>query len=185
VQSNILIADLFRYNTGFLSKKLGNIDKTRLFVRPGLELNPIIWIFGHIIVSRGELAELMGVTAQTAGYCDYFASGTFPKSDPSEYPHFDELMASHEELGAQISSTLTNGGEGILSRRAWNKQETIGKQIVGGYIHESYHIGEINYIIRLTEKISSNQSRLNMATKKKNSTGKIFLDNLKSVLTVK
>jgi hypothetical protein len=185
VQSNILIADLIKYNTGFLVKSLGGIDKSRLFIRPNYELNPIVWIFGHIIVCRGELVDLMGTAPGTLEYNDFFASGTFPKIDPSDYPHFDELMAMHEKLGAQLAELLINGGEQILSQRAYNKYETIGKHVVGEYIHESYHIGEIKYILRLTDKIGSALSPANANAKKKNSTGKVFLDNLKSVMTVK
>jgi hypothetical protein len=185
VQSNILIADLIKYNTGFLVKSLNGIDKTRLFIRPNYELNPIIWIFGHIIVCRGELIDIMGTAAGTVEYNEYFASGTFPRTDPADYPHFDELMALHEKLGAQLAELLISGGEQILSQRAWNKYETVGKHVVGEYIHESYHIGEIKYILRLTNKIGSSSTSLGAGGKKKNSTGKVFLDNLKSVVTVK
>jgi hypothetical protein len=185
MQTNTLIGDLLKYNTRYLLKKIGGIDKSFLFNRPGYNLNPMIWIFGHIVYCRAEMVEVMGIDPQSGGLAEYFASGTFPRNDPAEYPHIDELAADLERLGDQISDLLNEGGEKLLARRAWGKYDTVGKHIVSGYIHESYHIGEINYLVNLLEKSNLNSTRLNLATKKKSGTGKILLDNLKSVLTVK
>jgi len=185
MQTDILISDLFKYNSRFLLKKLGGIDKAKLFVRPNHNLNPAIWIFGHITFFRGELVELMGLDPQTNGLAEFFGSGTFPRNDPAEYPHIDELTTALERLDDQIVDALNQGGEKLLARRAWGKYDTVGKHVIGSYIHESYHIGEINYLLNLLDKGLSDQARLSLATRRKNSTGKILLDNLKSVLTVK
>ena len=185
MHTNILIGDLIKYNSRYLLKKLGGIDKSKLFIRPNHNLNPLIWIFGHIVFSRADMVELMGLDPQAGELAEFFASGTFPRNDPAEYPHIDELAASLERLGDQIADLLHEGGDKLLSRRAWGKYDTVGKHIVSGYIHEGYHVGEINYLNNLLDKGYLNSSRLNLATRKKNSTGKILLDNLKSVLTVK
>jgi hypothetical protein len=185
MQTGILISDLYKYNTRMLIKKLGGIDKPNLFIRPNHSLNPVIWICGHIVFGRSEMVELMGLNPQTNELAEFFASGTFPRNDPAEYPHIDELTAALESLGNQIVDSLNEGGDKLLGRRAWGKYDTVGKHIVAGYIHESYHIGEINYLINFIDKGISDLTRLNLATRKKSSTGKILLDNLKSVLTVK
>jgi hypothetical protein len=185
MQTNILISDLIKYNSRYLLKKLGGIEKSKLFVRPNHNLNPLIWIFGHIVFSRAEMVEVMGIDPQAGELAEFFASGTFPRNDPAEYPHIDELAASLDRLGDQIADLLNEGGDKLLARRAWGKYDTVGKHIVSGYIHESYHVGEINYLNNLLDKGNMNSTRLNLATKKKSGTGKILLDNLKSVLTVK
>lgn len=185
MQAQALIADLFKYNTAYLTKKLTNIDRARLFIRPNYTLNPIIWIFGHIIFCRSEILEVIGINSRASELADFFASGTFPLNDPSEYPHFDDLVAQYSNLGSQLCDSIVKGGEDLLGRRCWGKYDTIGKTIVAGYIHESYHIGQINTTLILVEKIGVDQSRVNFATRRKNSTGKILLDGLKSVLTVK
>lgn len=185
MHTNILISDLIKYNSRFLLKKISGIEKSLLFNRPNHNLNPMIWIFGHIVFSRAEMVEVMGLDPKAGELAEFFASGTFPRNDPAEYPHIDELATNLERLGDQIADLLNEGGDKLLARRAWGKYDTVGKHIVSGYIHESYHIGEINYLINFLEKSSLNSTRLNLATKKKSGTGKILLDNLKSVLTVK
>lgn len=185
MQTNKLIADLFKYNTGYLIKHLTEIDKSKLFIRPNYNLNPIIWIFGHIIVSRGGLVEILGEDSQTANIVRLFSSGTVPLNDPSEYPHIDKLMSKFRNLNAQLVKLINEGGEQLLNKQAWGEYDTLGKHLISGYIHESYHIGQISYLFKLTSNPASGTSRFNYTTKRKNSTGKVLLDNLKSVLTVK
>ncbi|OQX91977.1 MAG: hypothetical protein B6D58_05250 [candidate division Zixibacteria bacterium 4484_95] len=185
MQTNKLIADLFKYNTGYLIKHLTEIDKSRLFIRPNYNLNPIIWIFGHIIVSRGGLVEILGEDSQTDNMVCFFSSGTVPLNDPSEYPHIDELMSKFRNLNAQLVRIIIEGGESLLVKQAWGEHDTLGKHLISGYIHESYHIGQISYLFKFTSNPLSRTTRFNYKTKRKNSTSKILLDSLKSVLTVK
>jgi hypothetical protein len=185
MQAITLISDLLKYNTGYLAKHLTPIDKSRLFIRPDFKANPIIWILGHIVVSRGSLIELLGEEPQTESLDPYFSSGTTPLSDPSEYPHFDEIMGMLGKLSTRLVRKIVEGGDSFLNRQAWGDYDTLGKHIAAGYIHETYHIGQITYLLNLTDKSAAFPNRLKLSTKKKESTGKIFLNSLKSVLTVK
>jgi len=183
-----VISDLFKYNTGYLAKHLTSIDKSRLFIRPEQRHNPIIWILGHIVVSRASLLEILGEEIGLEDMRHYFSSGTKPVNDPSEYPHFDEIMGLLGKLGTRLVRHISEGGENLLSTQVWGDYENIGKYLVNGYIHETYHIGQITYLINLTS-ISTMQAKLGQgAHKKKTSTSKtgVFsLSSLKSVLTVR
>ncbi len=185
MESANIISDLFRYNTGYLIKHLTSIDKSRLFIRPNQRHNPIIWIIGHIVVSRGSIVELLGDEPNIANYSKYFASGTKPLNDPSEYPHIDEVMGMMGKLGTKLVRHINQGGESLLGKQIWGTYDNIGKYIVNGYIHETYHVGQITYLLNLTAKMSTAQPTLRFAAKKKNSTGKVLLNSLKSVLTVR
>jgi len=185
MESKDLITDLFKYNTGYLMKHLTSIDKSKLFIRPSVKLNPVIWIFGHIIVSRGSMIELLGGDPSYWELNQYFNSGTKPLNDPSEYPPFDELMTAMSKIGTKLNRLIIEGGDALLNKQVWGNYDTIGKHVLSGYIHESYHVGQITYLLNQIEKTSTAQSRLNLSRKKNNSTGKILLDSLKSVLTVK
>jgi hypothetical protein len=185
MQTINLITDLFKYNTGYLVKHLTPIDKSRLFIRPNHKLNPIIWILGHIVVSRGSLLELLGDEPETEALNLYFCSGTMPLNDPSEYPHFDEIIGLLGKLSTKFTRKIIEGGESLLNKQAWGDYDTIGKHVAAAYIHESYHIGQITYLLKLTEKPYI--PRLKIPNKKDDgtTTTKIFLNSLKSVLTVK
>lgn len=185
MESINLITDLFKYNTGYLMKHLMPIDKSKLFIRPSIKLNPAIWIFGHIIVSRGSLIELLGGEPSYWELNQYFNSGTRALNDPSEYPPFDEIMVALGKLGKKLNQLIIEGGDVLLNKQVWGNYDTIGKHVLSGYIHESYHIGQITYLLNQIEKSSTMQSRLKSFKRRNNSTGKILLDNLKSVLTVK
>jgi hypothetical protein len=187
MQTVNLITDLFKYNTGYLVKHLMPIDKSQLFVRPSHKMNPIIWILGHIVVSRGSLIELMGDEPETGRLYPYFCSGTKPLNDPSEYPHFDDIMGLLGKTSTKLIRRIISGGDSFLSRSAWGDYETIGKNIVAGYIHESYHIGQITYLLSMSEKMNLKPSKLKISHKKDSATKtSIFsLSGLKSVLTVR
>ena len=180
-----LISDLFKYNTGYLMKHIIPMDKTKLFIRPNQRHNPIIWILGHIVVSRGSLLELLGESPKILDLHSIFASGTKPLADQSQYPHSDYLMELLSKFGAQLVSHINNGGAELLSQQVWGAYDNIGKYLINGYIHETYHVGQINYLMNLTGSLASSKNKLKFATKKKNSTGKILMDSLKSVLTVR
>jgi len=180
-----LISDLFKYNTGYLMKHIIPMDKSKLFIRPNQRHNPIIWILGHIVVSRGSVLELLGESPKILDLQSLFASGTKPLADPSQYPHSDYLMELLSKFGGQLVTHINNGGADLLSQQVWGAYDNIGKYLINGYIHETYHVGQINYLMSLTDSLASSKSRLKFATKKKNSTGKVLLDSLKSVLTVR
>jgi hypothetical protein len=184
-----VISDLFKYNTGYLAKHLNSIDKSRLFIRPEGRQNPIIWILGHIVASRASLLGVLGEEPALDNLQYYFASGTFPLNDPSEYPHYDELMGQLGKLGTSLVRLINQGGENLLSTQVWGDYENIGKYLVNGYIHETYHVGQITYLLNLTGGLASMKAKLSTgARKKKTSTGKtgIFsISGLKSVLTVR
>lgn len=180
-----LITDLYKYNTGYLIKHITPMDKSRLFVRPQHNLNPIVWILGHIVVSRASMVEMLGDEIDMTTYSQLFGTGAKPLNDPSDYPHIDEIMGKLGRLGARLTRLLDEGGETLLNRQVWGAYDSIGKYIVNGYIHETYHIGQITYLINMIDKMNSARTSLKLATKKKNGTGKLLLDSLKSVLTVK
>lgn len=185
MQTINLITDLFKYNTGYLVKHLTPLDKSRLFIRPNYNLNPIIWILGHIVVSRGSLLELLGEEPKTETLNPYFCSGTKPLNDPSEYPHFDEILGQLGKLSTKLVRKIIEGDEPLLNRQVWGDYDTIGKNIISGYIHEAYHIGQITYLLTLTEKLNTTHPRLKIANKNGVGTGNVLLNSLRSVLTVR
>ena len=180
-----LISDLFKYNTGYLMKHINPMDSAKLFIRPNQKHNPIIWILGHIVVSRGSLLEILGESPKILDLQSIFSSGTKPLTDPSQYPHSDYLMELLSKFGAQLVGHINNGGDDLLGQQVWGAYDNIGKYLINGYIHETYHVGQINYLMSLTDSLSQTNNRLKFATKRKNSTGKILMDSLKSVLTVR
>jgi len=191
MQVTTVLSDLIKYNTGYLAKHLNHIDRSRLFIRPDGYHNPMIWILGHIVVSRGSLLEVLGVEHGVEGLNRYFASGSYPLNDPSEYPHFDQIMGYLGKLGNTLVQQIAEGGDNLLQRQAWGDYENIGKYITNAYIHETYHVGQINYLLSLTAGMQSMKSKLSIGSgtrKKKNNTGTtgVFsLSGLRSILTVR
>lgn len=180
-----MISDLFKYNTGYLAKHLNAIDNSRLFIRPMQRFNPIIWILGHIVISRASLLEILGEETNLREFHDLFSSGTTPLNDPSGYPNIDEIMGRLGKLGTSLVRHINEGGENLLNTQAWGDYENIGKYLINGYIHETYHVGQISYLLNLTAKLESSKTKLSLGSRKKDSTGKFLISSLKSVLTVR
>lgn len=189
MQITTVLSDLFKYNTGYLAKHLNNIEKSKLFIRPEGRHNPIIWILGHIVVSRGSILEILGDEPDLIKLSRYFSSGTEPLNSASGYPHVDEIMGQLGKLGTRLVRHISEGGDSLLHRQVWGDYDTIGKHLVNGYIHESYHVGQISYLLNLTDDLSAMRAKLSIGShRKRSSTGKtgIFsLDNLKSIINVR
>jgi len=72
------LAELLRFNAGYLSKSLENIPDASYFVKPEKRGNPLIWLLGHVVVNRGEILEIIGGNPAIGTLADLFARGTKP-----------------------------------------------------------------------------------------------------------
>ena len=180
-----LVTDLFKYNTGYLVKHLSKTDRSKLFIRPDQKSRPAIWLLGHIVVSRGGMVELLGGDPKTGKLNLYFNAGTKPLTDPSDYPGFDEILGQLGKLCTQLTRLLKEGGESLLNRQVWGQYDSIGKFIVSGYIHETYHVGQISYLLNLVENATAAKYQVKLSNKRRGNQNKSIMESLRAVLTVK
>jgi hypothetical protein len=176
------LAELLRFNAGYLSKSLENIPDANFFVKPEKRGNPLIWLLGHVVVNRGEILELLGGNPATGNLGDLFARGTKPQGDSSVYPRPQQLLARFMKLASITDNILKNADPNLLNQKSWGQFETLGQNLAYSYMHETHHIGQIIYVINLPGIRPDKKSSTNFRRPdQKSTTAKILLNNIKSV----
>lgn len=176
------LAELLRFNAGYLSRSLENIPDSAYFVRPERRGNPLIWLLGHVLVNRGEILELIGGNPAMGKLGDLFARGTKPQADSSIYPKPQQLLARFMNLASVTDNILKNSDPNLLNQKSWGQFETLGQNLAYSYMHETHHIGQMIYVINLPGVRQDKKSSTNFRRPdEKSSTARILLENIKSV----
>ena len=187
MQAISMIGELLRFNAGYLHKMTSEIPNEAWYIKPSGRSNPIIWIYGHIIVNRGEIIEILGGDASTGLYADIFARGTYPAEDNSTYPDLPKLTARLNKMMVLTDELIQKCNPNLLDSPSWGKFDSVGQNLAFSYMHETNHIGQISYIINLPEIKMLKRNKSGTFDKhvknKNNTTTKIIIENIKSVFS--
>ena len=185
MQAHSMIGELLRFNAGYLHKMVSNLPAETWYIRPGGRSNPIIWIYGHIIVNRAEIIEILGGDSDTGHLPDLFSRGTKPSIDKSVYPSPAKLIAKSNKMMLLTDELIKSCNSEMLDSPSWGNFDSVGQNLAFSYMHETSHIGQITYILNLPEIKASKRSKQDTFSKhiknKNSTTTKIIVENIKSV----
>ena len=124
------------------------LDDAAVEKRINPQMNPMIWIAGHITVSRCNLATSLG-SAVDHGWGDRFARGA-EVDDPRPFPKAEEVLAKWEEATGALTSRFEELSDEELSAPAPRDFPFPDKTVRGminflGY-HEAYHVGKLGFL---------------------------------------
>jgi len=141
-------AQLLHISDQLFHKGLTDLDRESLLKRCGSESNPIIWIAGHLTLSRCGLARLIGLEVDHP-WADLFARSA-KVTDDLAYPEIGEIISVWDDVSPQLISRLENMTGEQLSSRAGRDFPIADKSLRGAIAfmawHESYHLGQIAFI---------------------------------------
>ena len=126
------------------------LDETAVEKRVGEKLNPMIWIAGHITVSRCNLARALGATV-SHDWGDRFDRGA-QVDDRRPFPSIHEVLAKWSEASEVLARRFEQLTDEELSAPAPRDFPLQDKTVRGmisflGY-HESYHVGQLGFLRR-------------------------------------
>jgi hypothetical protein len=109
-------------------------------------------VAGHLAASRAVLAQLLGLTEDTAPFGGVFNRGA-PFDPAAVYPPLAEITALFAALGGRIRERGETIPDAALAAPAPFNLPIADKTILGGIaflsLHESYHAGQLGYLRRL------------------------------------
>ena len=136
----------------FCSVRVGNflegLDKSAVEKRIDDQANPMIWIAGHITVSRCNLARALGRPVDH-GWGDRFDRGA-EADDPRPFPSADEVLAKWAETSEVLTRRFEELSDEELSAPA-PRDFPVRDKSVRGMInflgcHEAYHVGQLGFL---------------------------------------
>ena len=146
-----LSVELHKFNEYLTLKALGELDSEHLYERPLDRCNSFYWVIGHIVWTRYELAKALGLEETLPGG-DLFEIGAEIR-DPEVYPPFEELTAAYTDICAKLNTkfeVLTDAElDGTPPFKIPGIEESIAGIVSFLSFHESYHVGQLAYILRI------------------------------------
>ena len=143
---NIETVTIFGYNDYALKTNMTGITQEDSLVTPPNNGNCINWILGHIIVTRDEMLEAMGLEKICNDLITKaYISGSEPvkRNDAWDIEGLMQLFDQSQEIITKHMETL-NLDDQIDKRKGY----------AGFAFHESYHIGQIGILRRMLGKES-------------------------------
>ena len=142
------ISSLFHTNDQLFHRALEGIDREQLLRRPHDGSNPLIWIAGHAMTSRGSLTKMVGEDVENP-WSELFKRGATIDSNMS-YPEIQEIVSAWDAVTAKLMARLTSLTDDELSKPATFPVPAGDKTQRGAIVflnyHETYHIGQMAYL---------------------------------------
>ena len=145
------LAAIFATNDSFINRSIAGLAEPDLWHRPTPQSNPIFWLLGHVVHTRGAALRILGEDFRT-GWGDKFQRGSVIQ-DRSYYPSFEEIERFRLETRDRLASRLATVTDEQLSREATGHAlpncRIVADQIAFLGLHESYHVGQMSYVRKM------------------------------------
>ena len=142
------ILPLFRTSDLLFHRALEAITPHDLVRRPQDGSNPLIWVAGHAMTSRGSLTKITGEKVDNQ-WSTIFARGASVDANVS-YPDVSEIISLWDNLTAKLMPRLELLDNEDLSQPSPFPVPTGDKTKRGAIVflnyHETYHIGQMAYL---------------------------------------
>lgn len=120
-------------------------------IQPAFRGNCMNWVLGHILESRERVLTLLNQkTLLSEDEAAYYKRGSEPVTNGTDCVSFERLLEMLEESQARITAGLEAlGDDGLATVVDEEKNETVDDRIVFSHWHETYHVGQLEYLRQL------------------------------------
>jgi hypothetical protein len=143
---------IYKRNQDLLAKAIEGLTEEQWSTRPLGTGNSILWLVGHIVWARSRALKLVGFT-WTQPWLGLFARGAQPIAT-SQYPSVRELLDAWHDLCSSFPATLDEIPHEVLTAPVQQPSPsfdgTVGGMVSFLSMHESCHVGQVEYARRLT-----------------------------------
>jgi len=143
-----MIRSMFKMNGQWFERATQGIPMDKWKARPGADLNPLVWIVGHVTVSRASALKTLG-GEWSAPWAQMFARGA-KMLEPEEYPAPEEVQRAWREVSEKLTAALPVASPELLAKETPKGSPSLDGT-VGGLLnflclHETYHMGQLGYV---------------------------------------
>lgn len=153
------LVDGYSRNSWLVQRHLDGLDQADTLIRPNGTGNCINYIFGHILLCRVEMLELLGqpaaVTPQALGRYDTGADPVGP--DSTDICPLEQLEHWWTEVDAEFLAALRGASDETMQRRVKTSHGEVElyRRLHFFYFHETFHIGQFEILRHLAGKTES------------------------------
>jgi uncharacterized damage-inducible protein DinB len=145
----------FELSRSFFLKHLGELDAKTAEIQPEGFNNNILWHVGHVLITSEYF--MFGFPEKSTNlptnYLELFNRGTSPADWKGEVPTLSELTTQLKDQLTRIKQIPEERLQEKLEKQVFDFQ-TFGELVNFTVFHETYHLGQIHAMKRVTEKPS-------------------------------
>jgi uncharacterized damage-inducible protein DinB len=142
------IGDMFKTNAYLFEKATRDIPPERWLTQPGVNSNHLLWLAGHLFVSRASALKMLG-GEWSAPWESLFKRGANLTS-PEQYPAPEAIQTVWRVVTDKLTTALPNASKEVLAKKAQEGSPsldgTVGGLIAFLCLHETYHMGQLGYV---------------------------------------
>src|SRR5262245_11052473 len=145
------LALIYAVNDGLMRRALEGLTEDQLWHRPTDHSNPMFWLLGHVVHTRGGVLRILGDNYRT-GWGEIFQRGAALR-DRAAYPSLTDIERVRDEVSTRIQQQLASAGEEQLAADAVGAKlpmaRTVADQVAFLAMHDSYHVGQLGYLRKM------------------------------------
>jgi len=142
------IEGMFKTNTDIIKKAIEGIAPEKWFLKPGNDSNHLMWIAGHLVVSRGAALKSLG-GEWVVPWSSLYTRGAKLEA-PEQYPEIEVIRNGWDDVSAKLLTVLPHATADLLERPAPKGPPSFDGKIRGLVaflaFHETYHVGQVTYL---------------------------------------
>ncbi|MEZ4713295.1 MAG: DinB family protein [Caldilineaceae bacterium] len=148
------LTQIFQRNVYVVKRQTEGLNHADSVKQPPFRGNCLNWVLGHVLESRNHiLAHLAGQPILDEEQAKLYCSGSQPVTPDSPSVTLGTLLALMEESQNRIEGGFNAATEEDLGRIInEERQTTTAGMITFLAWHESYHIGQLEYLRQLAGK---------------------------------
>jgi hypothetical protein len=140
--------ETFRIGSAFFVNGIATLEADAARTQIAGDVNPPLWLAGHLLDSRKYLLELFGVERELP-----FGTTFREKYDPSaDYPGMDEIKEKWGAISDELFEKMAAASDDHFDTPIdWNipvSDKTVRGAVLFYTYHEAYHMGQISYARR-------------------------------------
>ena len=142
---------IFKLNNEMVTRTLAGLTDEECWKQPEGGGNPIMWLVGHVTISRAQLLKKLGAPYDH-GLGPLFDRGSI-RGELSSYPSRQALEAAWHDTRGRMRDRFASLTEEMLSAvptgRPLPGVTDNASMIAFSAFHESYHIGQMGYLRKM------------------------------------
>lgn len=146
------LAEAQARNSGVIARQVAGLTHHDSLLQPPMRGNCLNWVLGHIAVHRDYILEALGQEKILgAGPVARYDRGSDPiLADGDDVLPLDTLVAAITLSELHITQALAQADADDLAMMAPNSEPaTVAEQVTFLYWHETYHVGQTEYLRQL------------------------------------
>jgi uncharacterized damage-inducible protein DinB len=132
-----------------INRNLEDVSEEESLITPEAGGSSMNWVFGHIIVNRDDVLTMLGQEPVSA---EELVNRYKRGSSPTKEVTLEELRKLFAESQKRLRAGFSSKTDEDLAVTVEGSEDSLEKNLLQYYFHESYHAGELGVLRRVAGK---------------------------------